>query len=1013
MTDRHLPEPDSTATPTLAGVSLKRRDLFKLMAAALVLGPWLPGCRRPEGELAADVPETVFDVLRGVRDALRTSPDHLPAQLQRRVAGGDWRSIFGFVRDQIETWPTRHDSFLGDNAHDVRWGTAATLRGGAGTPREKADLLASALAEAGFSAQVVNLPLIYTPEDVQRILQPRQRALDPEVDPAALARWKALLNQPGDRPLPEPVDPDDAIREALVSRLLGVIEELPRPWPGARGFDLRWRNGVAVVVVDTPEGRLLLNPTDPAAQPEVDPPELKPVGGATGLITVEASLEVTTTDEPGERKRLVTGEWDAAQLVGRTLVVATPPAVAPEDWAGTRIDDVQTFVPVLRVVDGGRDASLAELGVAGEPFTRRAETITVGADGGLRVGESSLAVASEGAMARVQAISAQPLSLSRGEAVIAAEITDAAGVSVEGLGADALAVTVAGEPRGFLLVANRPELIVTLLIDQSLSMPGEYLNEQGEAWLEQTRAQVLAVAPRAVVRVEKTGSHLWKSLSKESARGGDLLVYLTDGDMTDRPTDALRATLASGPPALLISVKDRISSRQEELAAAANGRVVPVADKDAAAAAITEALVGQKPLTYRLRLATTGLAAGDHPATLATRDGRVSGAFTLSLDEANTTLPSQICGLYLKLRVGDVRIERTLGGLDHRLGGRVEPGPHHLDEAGAALLAGASIAFEGAAPGISTWLDDLISSRLPLEQVLAVDQDEGAAAGFNRLVAEFQPLAALAWQAGLLPLDHDRGDALTYHHGLRAVLMSLSFDRDAKQTSRIDILPVSRFASAIADGSAACVATLRQTARLAVAEAAHFDTSTLGLLEGQSLGLLGRRDEALRALPEPARTRWNRALSVSGNTHVIGGKSFESFAWYQVSRDTGELLAILPDGSGGGSDVQDMVAFVDNLKTVMDLYEAATWTPAGAVAGAPGLSSVAGWNMVLVRLYAAAAVTVRMLGEDTHDEQSRRIIQKLACDAAKMVGGIGFGGEQIKSSVRELVAVLTGGPGKC
>jgi len=1015
MTDKPRADTDATSTPSLAGVSLKRRDLFKLMAAALVLGPWLPGCKRPEPGLAnvADVPETVFDVLRGVRDALRTSPDHLPAQLQRRVAERDWRAIFALVRDHIETWPTDERSFLGDNARTVRWGHVATLRGGAGTPREKADLLASALADAGFTTQVVRVPLQYEPDDVRRILQPRVRDFDPQVDPGALANWQRLLNLADDHPVPGPVDPDDALREALVSRLMGVLDQQATPWQQARGFDFKWRAGVAAVVVDTPEGRFLLNPTDPAAKPEPDPPQHPEAGNATGLLTIEASLEVATTDDPRERKRLLTGSWDASQLAGRTLVVSTPPTVAPSDWASTRIDDVQTYLPVFRVLDGGRDATLAELGVIGEAFTRRAETLTVDDNGETRIGEVVLGAASDEGMARVQAIAASTLTLSRGEAVVAADVADAAGAIVENLGARALAVTVAGEERGFLLVANRRELIVTLLIDQSYSMPGQYLGAGGDAWVERTRAQVLAVAPHAVVRLARTGSHLWTALAKESARGGDLMIYLTDGDMVDEGTEALRATLANGPPALLVSVKNRIDDRQRELAAAANGRVVAVADEAAATAEIIAELAGRAPLAYRLRLSTAGLAPGTYPATVATRDGRVSGAFTLALPEVDATLPSQICGLYLQLRVGDVKLERTLGGMDHRLAGRIPVEARHLDDVGAAMLSGTAITFEAAAPSLATWLDDVVNSRLPLERVVAEDSEQGASAAFDKLASEYQPLPALAWQAGFPPMQAGMDDPLTFHHSLRAVMMSLPITRDARQTSRIDILPVSRFHTALEDPATACVATLRQTARLAVAEAVHFSTSTLGLLEGKPLGLLRSGDDAMSRAPDGLQVRWQQALSRAGNTHFIGDPSFGTLAWFQVARNTGEMLAVLPDGSGGGSDVQDMVAFVDKLKTVMDLYEAATWTPSGAVAGAPGLSAVAAWNMVLVRLYAAAAVTVRMLGEDTHDEQSRRIIQKLACDAAKMVGDVGFGGEEIKASVRELVAVLTGGPGKC
>jgi hypothetical protein len=72
---------------------------------------------------------------------VRASPDHLPARAANLVAAGDPASLYEFVRDEIVTYPPRVDSLTASDT-TIRWGTRATLRGGAGTPREKADLLA-------------------------------------------------------------------------------------------------------------------------------------------------------------------------------------------------------------------------------------------------------------------------------------------------------------------------------------------------------------------------------------------------------------------------------------------------------------------------------------------------------------------------------------------------------------------------------------------------------------------------------------------------------------------------------------------------------------------------------------------------------------------------------------------------------------------------------------------------------------------------------------------------------
>jgi len=1010
------PDTGHTSPSNTPALALDRRDFLRLAIAALAM-PLLPGCDNAPPPVAGretPLPTTAFDVLRELVASLRQSPDHLPARLTRLVQARDWRAIHAFVRDEIETWPSGANDFNGDNARSVRWGALATLRGGAGTPREKADLLAQALADAGFSARVVQARTRYGPEAVARLLQPRARTFAPPLDAATLAQWRKILGRSGNPPLPAALDPDDIALEALLERLLGVIGTEPRAWASARGFDFRWRPGLALVVVETSAGRFLLNPVDPAQAPQAEGPSPLPEAGpAIGLITVEASLEAATVDDPRKRQVLVSGQWDASQLAGRNLVVATPPTVAPNDWANTRIADIQSYLPVLRVVDGGRDPALAALAVHGDPFTRRAERLVVDDAGRLHVGDVVLGEAAPDALARVQALRAKVAGVAHGEASLVVDALDAAGQPVVDLDAGAFTVTVDGEARGFLMLSNRPRVEVGILIDQSMSMPGDYQGPAGEAWVERTRRQVLAVAPHAVIRVVATGSKLWESLAAESARGGDLLVYLTDGDVDGQANDRLLATLDKGPPALVVAVRDNRRDVLGALAAATHGQHVAATDEAAASAAIAAALAERAAPAYRFRLEAQGLAPGMHEVAISTRDGRVNAALPLELPEGPAALPPRICGLYLKLRIGDVQVERTLAGLDARLAGRRVPTAEDLDAVEAALLAGACVVFEAAAPSPAIWLDDVASSRLPMESVIAEMSQASPHAAFERLVGDFQPLPAMVWQTGLLPLDALPGEPLGFHAGLRAVLLAAPLGRDGRRVSRVDILPVSRFATAVADPRQAVRTTLRRTARLAQAEAAYFGTSTLSLLEGKTLGLMRRDLPAIRALDPGRRLSWNEALRDTGQDWIVGDAAAGPLAFFQVSRRSGELLAVLPDGSGGGSQVEDMVAFADKLKTVMDLYEAATWTPSGAIHGAPGLSAVAAWGQVLARLYAAVTVTIAMLGVEGQDEQSRRLIQRLACKAVDIVAKGPFGKTDLTERMRELVGVLVGAEGAC
>lgn len=100
---------------------------------------------------------TVFDVYRELRDALRESPDHRTERARRLVEAGDAEALFAFVRDEILLIPDDVNRFV-DGGASIRWGTRATLRGGAGTAREKSELLAELLRDAGFEARVLRGP---------------------------------------------------------------------------------------------------------------------------------------------------------------------------------------------------------------------------------------------------------------------------------------------------------------------------------------------------------------------------------------------------------------------------------------------------------------------------------------------------------------------------------------------------------------------------------------------------------------------------------------------------------------------------------------------------------------------------------------------------------------------------------------------------------------------------------------------------------------------------------------
>ena len=110
---------------------------------------------------------------------------------------------------------TRFDSCLGRETASPwgavsRWGPRVALRAGAGSAREKAELLAELLGKIGRKAEVVETSML-TPEKLaSQFFRSYEQPFQPEVSPANFSDWKRRLaahNDKGTRSLE--IDPGD------------------------------------------------------------------------------------------------------------------------------------------------------------------------------------------------------------------------------------------------------------------------------------------------------------------------------------------------------------------------------------------------------------------------------------------------------------------------------------------------------------------------------------------------------------------------------------------------------------------------------------------------------------------------------------------------------------------------------------------------------------------------------------------------------------------------------------
>ena len=147
-------------------MSKKRSKTYRIAAAAFLLAllAWV-GVHLSEVDRSGDSPESnepsgtagvsYFDLLRSAREHVRSSGGHYAAEYDRLIEAGEPDDLIRFIRARFVVVPGGQNTGWRNAIRDRRWGTEATLRGGAGTPRELADLLADGIRRMGHEAVVV------------------------------------------------------------------------------------------------------------------------------------------------------------------------------------------------------------------------------------------------------------------------------------------------------------------------------------------------------------------------------------------------------------------------------------------------------------------------------------------------------------------------------------------------------------------------------------------------------------------------------------------------------------------------------------------------------------------------------------------------------------------------------------------------------------------------------------------------------------------------------------------
>lgn len=902
-------------------------------------------------DAAADTLD-VFEAWQEAREALQASPDHLPERVADLIADGDPQAMFEFVRDRIATYPSSAGGF--QNAPDAtRWGIRGTLRGGAGTPREKVELLAYMLSEAGFEAEVVQgAPDPDRITGQKMVLRTTRRTFLPDIDPERGELWLEALGQasPNEPPPRTAIDADGARAEELGDALLA---QLSPDLEASFDFTL----DLIPLVRATIDGeQTYLNPlvADAELGESLTLADPQPAGPPGQTDRMYVKLEAARANAPYERIVLVEREYTSEEVVGRKIQLSFRPPKTTAELVSAKPDSFETFLPIMTVSGEGLEGQERdELAVIGDALSIGGEIIHLDEEGNLSVNGVPIAegTTDPAEIERVDdvVVTAEPAAFPRITLRVRAE--DSAGEPVEHLAASAFTVTEGGEPVSFTVTRNEaPPARIAIIFDVSSSVPPAFLGLNAVALAQQLAADVFTAHEGASIRfgvinfgttwigdwvsnvadantaaqgLENAtgGSELWNALRDAADEDPSLIIVLTDGDPSEPALPVDYNAVAAGPPVLALGFEGATTYNPDtldEIAAVSGGSAAPVTDAqgavDAALAAIEDSLLDSYILSYEAS------EDGGDARTVSVTVNDIASETTYDVPEMPVTPPA-ISGLYLTIRTPSGDVTRSVAGFDKgQITSPQAVTQAMFDEVKAMLLGRITISVEAASPMPSIVLDEWIAEKQrikPLYDAFAQGDDakvlEALEEGFTLTPAK-------------LPFAHpplpgaSTSTSLTFETGLRVATMVQQTFLDGPVTRSLDLFPLTRWATAAEDPREAFERTVRATAGLAVMEAGMFEgTSTLEGLEGETLTLVAPLDARYQdGLTNDEMLQWaalEEPFNRPGYTLLVPLKPGPFWA---IDQTTGTVIGVLADGSGGGTE--DSCAVHDQLNNMLEMF---------------------------------------------------------------------------------------------
>lgn len=994
------------------------KNLLLLSGTAAVPSLWT-GCGRPEtiADTAANQLPEPFATLQQICSALRTSPDHLPARMDRLAKDRDWAGLYTLVRDEILTYPdSDHYAVLGtDAASAVRWGAAATLRGGAGTLREKAEVLVEAYRRAGLEAKIVVWPRELSVAEQRALLfREPEYAFAPEI-PRALAskfpdrgRTSAVIDEGGK---------DSA---AWAEK---VVAALPEDY-AAEAIDLPFVAGtfsLPAVWVKTPEREYYLDLTaidqDFEAAPTTAPDG---VSGEAPTVTYEkltVQLQAYYSDVPNRAVPWLDYAVGLDEVAGKQFnlnFLSLPLASS----LSTSVHDINSFTPVLRIA--GEQPTIKP----GPAYTRRGDEIVVSGSGDLIVNGQNLGNPDQAGSPpnNLRRLEAKVNTRNYPEIELRVKALDGQGKPVTGMLPAHFALVETGQNRQAVLLTNDLAPKIVILKDNSGSMPSVYFGQAWEDLINSLTETLTEKYPQASLEVREVEDRYFKVLHGVVEEGWSAIICVSDGEITDNFEASYGEAYQQLPPVIFAHTGPKAPAEVTPLAKNVDMTTVAATDHATLRAKLLAVLATVDAPPYTLRYTAEEMAEGTDVEVQLRVGKSVETTVNYRVPALTETIPSRrLCGLALQLTYpGGTHVHR-LGGYHPSISGELKN--EHLDKVEEVLFGNATIAVEGRRPNESVWLEDIWRSRLTWLPVWKQTQSDGKLSELEDALAGIRttserPLLVMA------PLPNPVGkNHLTYEQSCQICIIQQTpqFGKHSFKL-RCNLLDAANYLTVGPDPATAFRITAANTLRQAVAEQTFYEESTLTGLGNRPLTLLDQVYYSPERYPDLSAARqwaYNRLFGFRGKgyrTYSVGASDAGPLAYLEVDMSTGAVLAILQDGTGGGGEIANLKATLQDLDraiAAINLMVAASAAFGGlSGASASALGAVAVYGQHLARFYGAAGLAVFNMSTLHLGTRLKAIFARMICDQIK---NLAYGMFAPKFANYENVVTSSGGsiPSPC